>query len=322
MTHLARVFTGFCLAAISCAPAAKPPPPPVEEAFVLDSREDPKAMKDPLTSSAGSTKTAQITFLPNKVRAPAVRGTVHGKQTWMLIDTGASRHFIASWMIRRIFSDDIGQNATDHIGRTIKTSRLEEPQMKLDGFGAVPDTVAMIISQGDESSDLGVTMSPQQLVSSGGALVLDFPNKTMTMMGARDSAERSLPKGAALTPAQKCGGVFFVAAKVGDANATMLVDTGAWASDLKPNSAAARSLTMQTKGGQDRGYGAGGVINSRRLPNVPVSVGAVRTSLDIQLLDDSTETGACRSDGVIGMDLLQSCVLVVDNNSITGRCGS
>jgi hypothetical protein len=144
----------------------------------------------------------------------------------------------------------------------------------------------------------------------------------MTMMGSRDSAEHALPKGAALATAQKCGGVYFVAAKVGDANATMLVDTGAWASDLKPGSGPAHALTMQTKGGQDRGYGAGGVISSRRLPNVPVSVGAVHTSLDIQLLDDSTETGACRSDGVIGMDLLQACVLVVDSSGITGRCGS
>jgi predicted aspartyl protease len=319
-----RKFEGISLlvwlATLSCAPAAKPPPPVAEEAFVLDSKEDPNVLKGPLAGIGGKGKVAAITFLPNRVRAPAVHGSVHGKETWMLIDTGASRHFISDWMIRRIFADDISQSATDHIGRTIKASRLDEPQMKLDGWGMVPDTVAMITSSGNESSDLGVVMSPQQLAGSG-AVVLDFPNKAMTLMSSRDSAERSLSKnGATLGRAEKCGGVYFVSAKIGDTNAKMMVDTGAWATDLRPQSAPARALTMHSSDGLDRGYGAGGAINSHRLPKIAVTVGAVHATIDIQLLDDATETGACRFDGVLGMDVFQSCVLVVDDGGITGKC--
>jgi predicted aspartyl protease len=310
------------LAMISCAPAAKPPPPVAEEAFVLDSQEDPKALKGPLSSGAGKGKVAAITYLPNRVRAPAVHGSVHGKDTWMLIDTGASRHFISDWMIRRIFADDISQNATDHTGHTFKASRLEEPQMKLDGWGSVPDTAAMVSASGNsESSDLGVVMSPQMLAGNG-AVVLDFPNKTMTLMSSRDSAEHAIAKGAKLPRAEKCGGVYYIAAKVGDTNAKMLVDTGAWATDLRPTSAPARALTMHSSDGQERGYGAAGAINSHRLPKIPIAVGAVNATIDVQLLDDVTESGACRFDGVLGMDIFQSCVLIVDDSGITGNCSA
>lgn len=288
---------------------------------MLDSKEDPNVLKGSMSGAGSKGKVAAITFLPNRVRAPAVHGSVHGKETWMLIDTGASRHFISDWMIRRIFADDISQSATDHIGRTIKASRLDEPQMKLDGWGSVPDTVAMITAAGgNESNDLGVVMSPQQLAGSG-AVVLDFPNKAMTLMSSRDAAERTLSKnGATLGRAEKCGGVYFVSAKIGDTNAKMMVDTGAWATDLRPQSAPARALTMHSSDGLDRGYGAGGAIDSHRLPKIAVTVGAVRTTIDIQLLDDATETGACRFDGVLGMDVFQSCVLVVDDAEITGKC--
>lgn len=304
----------------SCTPAAKQPPPVAEEPFVLDSKEDPKLLKGSLTSAAGQGKVATITFMPNRVRAPAVHGSVHGKETYMLIDTGASRHFVSDWMVRRIFDDDVSARTTDHVGRTVKTSRLDQPQMKIDGWGAVPDTLALIAPSGSsEASELGVIMSPQQLAN-GGAVVLDFPNKTMTLVSSRDSAERTLARGVALPRAEKCGGVYFVAARVGDTDAKMLVDTGAWATDLRPRSAPAQALTMHSSDGQDRGYGVGGAINSHRLPKIPITVGKYHTTLDVQLLDDATDTGSCRFDGVLGMDVFQSCVLVVDESGITGSC--
>ena len=318
-----RIFPWIALLAAACAPAAKAPRKPVEEeAFVLDTREDPKAAKGALTSSSGSHKTAAITFLPNRVRAPALHGTVHKNPTWMLLDTGASTHFVADWMVHRIFADDVSENVSDHIGRSIRMSRLDQPQIALDGWGAAPDVTAMITSGGMEDSDLGVTLSPQKLVAgTGGAIVLDFPNKTMAFARSRDVAERSLERGNALAPASKCNGVYFLNAKVGDTDAKLLLDTGAWASDLKPLSAPAHALMMQTQDGIGRGYGAGGAITSRRLPKIPVTSGKAHFEVDIQLLDQSSETGACRSDGVLGMDFLQNCVLVIDDGAITGRCG-
>ena len=305
---------------IACAPPAKPPPPVAEEPFVLDSREDPKHPLGSLSAGSGAHQSAAFSYLPGHTRAPGIHGTVHGKPTWMLLDTGASTHFIEDWMLHRIFADDVNETATDHIGRVVKTSRLDEPKIALDGWGKTPETTAMIMNDTSESSDLGVTLSPQKLASSGSAVVLDFPNKTITLARSRDAAERALPRGAALAPAQKCGGVYFVNAKVGDTEARLLVDTGAWASDLKPQSAAAHALVMHTVNGQAKGYGAGGVINSHRLPGITVTVGAVRQELELQLLEQAADRGACRSDGVVGMDLLQNCVLVIDEAAITGKC--
>ncbi|MEO8877464.1 MAG: aspartyl protease family protein, partial [Polyangiaceae bacterium] len=300
-------------------------PPVAEEPFVLESRDDPKASigsSSASSTSAGAKHNASITFLSNRVRAPGIHGSLRKNPTWMLLDTGASTHFIADWMIHRIFDDTISAAASDHIGRTVHANRIDNPQIALDGWGAVPDVTSLSIAS-PESNDLGVVLSPQRLITagSGASLILDFPNKTMSLARSRDAAERVLPRGNALPVAARCGGVYFLTAKVGDTEAKLLVDTGAWASDVKPLSAAAHSLIMQTQDGEGHGYGAGGAITSRRLPKIPVSAGKAHYDVDLQLLDETTETGGCRSDGVLGMDFLENCVLVIDEGSITGRCG-
>ncbi|MGH7327137.1 MAG: aspartyl protease family protein, partial [Polyangiaceae bacterium] len=210
------------LALGACAPAAQSPKPVAEEAFVLESKDDP--------TSAGkggggqSVHEAAIQYLPGRTRFPAVHGRVRGKSTWMLLDTGASANFVSDWLASRIFEDDHGATASDHAGRNIRITSMDQPRLEIDGWGALRDASAHILhdESRSESDNVGVTMSPQTL-SSSGVVVIDFPHKRLAMMHARSDAESAMPpESGVLATAQYCRGVYILPAKLGDATARML----------------------------------------------------------------------------------------------------
>ena len=311
------------LALGACAPAAEAPKKPIaEEAFVLDSKDDPAAAAQ-ASAGAQSLREASIQYLPGRVRFPAVRGSVRGKSTWMLVDTGASRNFVSDWLVHRIFEDDVGASASDHAGRKITTTFMERPRMQIDGWGSMPDDSAMILHDASraESDDVGVTMSPQTLAKAG-VVVLDFLHKRLAMTHTRSDADAMLPHGGALATAQYCRGIYILPAKLGDATARLMVDTGAYATDLHPRSQAAKALAFHAQDGQGASMGAGGAIAYHRLPHVNVSSGTMTANVDVMLLDDVNEDDYCPFDGVLGMDVLEKCTLVIDDKTMTGRCAN
>src|SRR5580700_2160377 len=54
-----------------------------------------------------------------KFPLPLVRGTVSGEPVWMLVDTGANSHVIASWVARKVglAMHPLGDVGSDHTGR-------------------------------------------------------------------------------------------------------------------------------------------------------------------------------------------------------------
>lgn len=310
----------------ACAPTAQAPKKPVaEEAFVLESKDDPTNVGKGGGGGGKSTHEAAIQYLPGRVRFPAVHGSVRGKSTWMLVDTGASTNFVSDWLASRIFEDDRGGSASDHAGRNIRITSMDHPRLEIDGWGALRDASAHILhdSSRSESDDVGVTMSPQTLAASGGAVVIDFPHKRLAMMQTRSDAESTFaPNSGVLATAQYCKGIYILPAKLGDATARLMVDTGSYATDLHPRSAAAKSLAFHAQDGQGASMGAGGAIAYHRLPHVNVSSGTMTANVDVMLLDEVSEDDYCPFDGVIGMDVLEKCTLVIEGKMMTGRCAN
>ena len=314
----------ICLLVGACAPAAQAPRKPMaEEAFVLESKDDPTTAAKG-SSRGQSLREASIQYLPGRVRFPAVHGSVRGKSTWMLVDTGASRNFVSDWLVHRIFEDNMGATASDHAGRNIATTVMDRPRLQIDGWGSLPDDSAMILHDASrsESDDVGVTMSPQTLAKSG-VVVIDFPHKRMAMVHARSDAESVMPpNGGALAVAQYCRGIYILPAKMGDTTARLMVDTGAYATDLHPRSQAAKSLAFHTQDGQGASMGAGGAIGYHRLPHVAITSGTMSANVDVMLLDEVNDDAYCPFDGVLGMDVLEKCTLVIEDKTLTGRCAN
>ena len=110
---------------------------------------------------------------------PLVHVSVAGKPSWMLVDTGSASHVLAGWLARRagLPLKKRGNQGVDHAGRTIAEYLVDNPRMKIDGWGAVTDgpMIATEVPSFYEELDIGGFVSPQQLVAGeGDAVVLDL----------------------------------------------------------------------------------------------------------------------------------------------------
>ena len=101
----------------------------------------------------------------------------------------------------------------------------------------------------------------------------------------------------------------------------LLVDTGAERSDLLLASpVAAKALVAHSVASGEHLYAASGRMTARTVKGATVSVGdfAVRTDLDLIRGEIDPD---CPRDGVVSMDVLRACVLVLGKTGMTGRCG-
>src|SRR5262249_40984607 len=106
--------------------------------------------------------------------------------------------------------------------------------------------------------------------------------------------------------------------RVESVSATLLVDTGATRTRLVPHSAAAEALRGRSvEQGETRGVG-GATERDRRAPAVVVSRGGATTTGDVTI---GSAMNTCAPDGLLGMDALRRCVIVL-SRAVSLRCGS
>jgi hypothetical protein len=122
-----------------------------------------------------------------------------------------------------------------------------------------------------------------------------------------------------LGTAIRCGTAYILAATVEGKDARLLVDTGASGTDLKGSSAPGRALAGRSSIARDI-YAVGGAVTTRVIPDAKLVVGQLSTRLDVQLVEDRAFATRCGSDGVVGMDVLASCVVVIEPNAMRIGC--
>ncbi len=266
---------------------------------------------------------------------PLVRGTVAGTQTWMLVDTGANSHVVAGWLARQVGLPlkKLGDLGSDHAGRTIATFRVDHPRMTIDEWGAVPDgpMLATEVPPFIEELGIGGFVSPQRLVEGGaGAVVLDFVGGEMRAARYEDALQKLGRHGSAIAPkgGRVCeddaspiqGLAFVIPASVEGRAVDLLVDTGAQRSDLLVSSGAGKALARRSVANKETLYAASGRMTSRTVKRATVNVGGYAVRTDVDLIPGTADP-YCPRDGVVSMDVLRSCVLVLGRTSMTGRCG-
>ena len=267
---------------------------------------------------------------------PLVHGSVGGVPTWMLIDTGANSHVIAGWLARKakLATHDVGDQGTDHVGRTISTSRVDKHGMTIDGWGPLREGPTLVAEIPEPVARLGIGafISPQQLGEGGGAVVLDLAHAEMRREEARTARELVGTRGVELlggaAAARACedddspikGLAFVVPASVEGTSVSLLLDTGAHHSDLLAGASVARRFLGRTVANKEQVYAASGRITTRTLRRAKLRVGSYATITDVEVIPGQSDT-SCPRDGVLAMDVLRSCVLVLDRTNVYGRCG-
>ncbi len=312
------------LLAAACAPAAAAPAVP--HAQLAASPGEPTTARRPLTRKTKLHYELNGRAFP----LPVVHGTVMGHPTWMLVDTGANSHVIAGWFAKKIGLPmaKLGDVGTDHAGRTIATFRVEHPKVSLDEWGDLEDGPMLVTAVPPiiEKLGIGAFVSPQKLNEEGDAVVLDLAANEV-----RAAYFDDVPKGdGALlldggtrvcedTQSPIKGLAYVAPANVGGTPAWLLVDTGAHRSDVLAGSTPGKTLAHKSVANKEEMYGASGKLTSRTIPRATVIVGDVERTLDVDLIGGESDP-YCPRDGVLSMDVLRGCVLVLGRKQISARC--
>src|SRR5579863_1600063 len=76
-----------------------------------------------------------------KFPLPLVHGTIAGQPVWMLVDTGANSHVIASWVARKVglSMHSLGDVGSDHTGRAVSAYTVDRPAVTIDEWGPLAE---------------------------------------------------------------------------------------------------------------------------------------------------------------------------------------
>ncbi|CAN5255402.1 hypothetical protein BH09MYX1_BH09MYX1_52700 [soil metagenome] len=261
---------------------------------------------------------------------PLVKASVAGTPTLALIDTGANSTVIAGWLARKtnLTLQRFGDTGTDHTGRSIEMRRALHPQVAIDGWGSLPDEPLLVTDVPDAVTKLGigVFISPQKLALVGEAIILDFPHKEMRAV-KKGTSLGTLGIALTLDPVALCEdkdspiqGLAYVLSGTVDGEAVkLLVDTGAHHSDLLMSSPPGVKLLPRAVDSKEQVYAASGKVTPRTLKDVNVSVGAVEGKLDVDLIPGKKDD-FCPRDGVLAMDVLAKCEILLEPDRLVGQC--
>ena len=270
-----------------------------------------------------------------KFPLPLVHGSIAGLSVWMLIDTGANSHVIASWVARKagLSMRPLGDVGSDHTGRAVSAYTVEHPAVSIDDWGALNDGPMLVtdVPEPIERIGIGAFISPQWLAAAGDALVLDLANREMRTAGWGEASEaldarpgqELAPRGVRLCrdDASAIKGLAFVLrASVDGHGVDLLLDTGAHRTDLLSTSQAARLLAPRATPNREQMYAASGLVKTSLVHAADVRIGDWSLTSDVDLVPGVADP-VCPRDGVVSMDALQSCTLLLGRDRVRGRCG-
>lgn len=314
-----------------CAGATAPPrasPPSASSAPEAEKN----ASKPPSDSPTAPVRRAKLRYeLGGRAfPLPLVRGTIAGHETWMLVDTGATSHAIATWFAQKhsLPLATIAGSGTDHAGRSVRMFRTEGALVSIEGWGGLGPGARLVFDMPEVIERLGIGMflSPQMLSEDGRAAVLDLAAGELRLEPAESAHAALATHGAKLPDARVCvetgaitGLSFVVPANVGGHAAQLLLDTGAEHTDVLEGSDAGKALASRSEEKKEKLFGASGGIKSRIVSGAQVSIGEFSSSADVSLIPGKAEA-SCARDGVIGMDVLRGCTLVFEIERVHGAC--
>jgi hypothetical protein len=262
---------------------------------------------------------------------PLLRVTINGRRVWFIVDTGAGVHTIASWLVdaARIPTRASKGSVTGSTGAEQRVRAIGALRARLDDGRAlsIPEGIVVDLPAVFKEHEIGGLLSPQ-LLTTRDAVVLDLTVPAMTFEPFPTAIARVRREGDEVAAdARVCHNadsafrnrLYAAPAIAAGIPGTLLVDTGATRTIAAPESRIGRQIGAQSIDGM-RTQGVGGnVTSSRRIPHVTIMAGGMTTAIDLTL---GTVAGTCSPDGLLGMDLLRRCVLVLGESAFAWSCKS
>ena len=330
---VALIATAATATAVACSPVATPPASRARGQARLATATSASSGDD--TSRQPSPRKAKLRYEIHgrPFPLPLVTGTIAGQPVLMLVDTGANSHVIAGWLARKLglTMKKLGDVGTDHVGKTIATFRVEKPELAIDDWGPlVPMPVlATDVPEVIEKLGIGAFISPQRLVEEGDSVVLDLAKGELRPAWWDEAHYELSALGVPLVigEARACeeiegpikGLAYVLPASVESQRVELLLDTGAQHSDVFSTSLAGQRLLAQSTVNKEPMYTASGKISARKLKGARVIAGGFAVSADVDLIAGAADS-SCPRDGVLAMDVLRSCTLLLGRQRLYARC--
>jgi hypothetical protein len=258
---------------------------------------------------------------------PVVHATIADHPTLLLVDTGAYDHILHGWFVHVLQEGEAATKSeavVDHAARSVSVERWSSLSFAIDGWSPLAPIKPAVLGDenlGPRAIGIGGILSPQRLATAGRAVALDFPANEMAEVSEAAATARLGAHGSFLGVATSCDGAHYVlAATVEGKPAQLIVDTGSFTTDLKASSSPGRALAGRSSIAREI-YTVGGPVETRVLSDAELKAGQLSTKLDVRVVSDRTRASRCPHDGVLGMDVLRACVLVMDASRMRIACG-
>jgi hypothetical protein len=317
--------------AVACSPAATPPSSRGQPRLATATPPGPDGDGARPASPRRAKLRYEIHGRPFPL--PLVTGTIAGQPVLMLVDTGANSHVIAGWLARKLGlpMKKLGDVGTDHVGKTIATFRIEKPDLAIDEWGTLTPmpVLATDVPEVIEKLGIGVFISPQRLIEEGDSVLLDLAKGELRAAWWDEARYELSALGVPLVlgEARACeetegpikGLAYVLPGAIESQRVDLLLDTGAQHSDVFTTSFAGQKLAAQSTVNKEPMYTASGKISARKLKSARVSSGSFAVTTDVDLIAGAADS-SCPRDGVLAMDVLRSCALLLGRQRVYGRC--
>jgi hypothetical protein len=260
---------------------------------------------------------------------PMLHVHAFGRTRRMLVDTGAFAHVMgptAAGVSPGVLSQ--GEIiSSDETGRPVVGIRMSAADLVLKGWPPLAGEVWVSSwvernyrGKGRDLTDphFDGVFAPITMAGSDRVVILDFAEGTMSTGTWKDADDRLAAAELALTPSRVSldgGSMLIVPVVVDGRPVRVALDTGATSSVLFV----------------PRGDDVPSNVTRTRTPErmMAVQAGEVQTRLRFSLIErleplalyqSSESAGGSRFDGLLGMDVLRSCILAFDRESLSARC--
>jgi hypothetical protein len=259
---------------------------------------------------------------------PMFRWTVNGRSAWFLVDTGAGVNVAASWFVEaaKLSTAESEVRLLDATGERVPTRLVRDLRGTLaDGSTlAIGEATVAEFPPIFRDHELGGLVSPQLLAPEGAAAVLDLRVPALSYepfaTARRRLAARETTRSWTIchNDRSKFDNLLFVApVEVEGFSCRLLVDSGADTSELHDDAPVVAKLTRSAMaGGKTMGV-RGAATEIRSLRKAMVRFAGRSLPIDLHI---GKGTSSCPSDGVLGMDVLQGCALVLARGATAVLC--
>jgi len=269
-----------------------------------------------------------VSLIDRGFPSPVVRVKLPGQPpAQFLIDTGASMHTLASWFVDAAHAqaEPVAGSARGSTGHEASIRIVRRLDLGLER-GRLVLSQALAVEFPPMFAELRIAglLSPQLLAPAGKAAILDLRKPALTFRSF-DSGVDAL-RGKPSAPGAVCinadsefaNRAYSVPIAISGLPGSVIVDTGATSTVIAAESQIGKILFEgSSEGKQTQGLG-GAPEASRHVPAVEIRRGGTTAVLDVSL--GASPGPSCGADGLLGMDALRNCVLVMSESALRMSC--